>query len=358
MSLTNAAQTPGAHAGVTISDPPPEIPRDRWGRPLIVPRGGGKPKPYVRASTLGGTLEDQYGLGEWRKRVVVLGMGRRRDLFLAAKAIKTWDAHEDKKALAEIAEKAMEAAEADAAATIGTALHAMTQRLDEGETIPDLGEDRYALDAYADLMSGFVVHGMEQFVVCDEAESAGTFDRLLSPRNVMIAPDGTVITPEDRLIDDLKTSATADYFGIKFAVQLAIYAHGEPYVHGEGRRSWPDGIAPRTDWGLIMHVPSGGSSAEPYWVNLRLGWELAQLAGVVRDWRKRRDLVVPAQRPTAPMDAALNSAGLLSLIAHAPGHEQCKELWRQHKSLWTAEHTKAVEARLAELTTTPSSVAS
>lgn len=355
MTLENAAASPVNPIRRREGDIPQEIPRDRWGRPKILLPGdtSGLGKAYTRASTLGGVLEDQTNLGEWKKRVVAYGMGRRRDLQLAAASVPTWDGLEDKKRLADIAEQAMQAAEAGAAATVGTALHALADRMDMGQEIPDIGEDRYALDAYAHLRSHFQVHAIEIFTVCDELEVAGTADRVLSPLGIMTAPDGTRITPEDRLIDDLKTSSTSDYFGIKFAVQLAVYARGIPYRHGVGRLDWPDGVRPRQDWALIMHVPSGGSSAQLHWVNLQLGWELAKLAVDVREWRKRKDLVLPAELPRpefAEHGVGGEQAGLMKLIEDEPAGPDLRDrliaLWSRHAREWTDQHTTAVERRL------------
>jgi hypothetical protein len=342
MSLENAAQSPANPLHRRAGDIPENVPRDRWGRPEIMLPGGGS-KAYTRASTLGGALEDQTNLGEWKKRVVAYGLARRRDLVLAAASCESWDHPDDKKRLADIAEQAMQFAEAGAAATIGTALHALTDRLDRGQDIPDVGEHRFALDAYRATMRHFTVHAIEQFIVCDPLETAGTTDRVLSPRGIMTAPDGTKITPEDRLIGDTKTAATDFFFGIKFCVQMAVYGYGVPYQHGKGRLDWPDGIAPRTDWGLIMHVPSGGSSARPYWVNLTLGWELAQLSVQVREWRKRKDLVVAAELPLDLLD-------LIESQPAGPGMRPAFEmLWSQYEptGLWTVEHTEAVKRRLA-----------
>lgn len=355
MSLENAAAGPANPRHRREGDIPEAIPRDRWGRPKIMLPGdtSGLGKAYTRASTLGGVLEDQTNLGEWKKRVVAYGLARRRDLILAAASCETWDGLDDKRRLAEIAEQAMQSAEAGAAATIGTALHALADRLDMGQEIPDIGEDRYALDAYAQLRSHFTVHAIEIFTVCDELEVAGTADRVLSPLGIMTAPDGTKIRPEDRLIDDLKTSSTADYFGIKFGVQEAVYSRGTPYEHGKGRLDWPDGIRPRQDWGLIMHVPSGGSSAQLYWVNLQLGWELARLAVSVREWRKRKDLVVPAElpRPEFVEHGDISpQIGLMKLIQTEPAgpdlRDRLSALWSQNARVWTDQHTQAVKARL------------
>lgn len=380
MALVKADQTPGLPKKKPgdVTDSAGVILRDRWSRPLIVPAAGRPAKPYTRASTLGSTLEDQSNIGEWKKRVVAFGLARRRDLILAAASVPSWEGPQNKKQLSEIAEQAMQAAEANAAATIGTALHALTDRLDRGEPIPDVGDDQRALDAYAQLMRGFRVHAIELFLACDELEVAGTTDRVLSPREVMTAPDGTRITPDDRLISDTKTAATSDFFGIKFAVQLGGgYANGEPYIGGEDleiraaqeaaginpytmkamlervrgeRPGWPDGIAPRTDWGWIVHVPSGGSTATLHWVNLTLGWELAKLAVQVREWRKRKDLVVPAAPPRVPLSPALANGGLMSLIDAEPDGPDLRErllrLWSQHSKAWTPAHTARVTERL------------
>jgi hypothetical protein len=352
MALVKAQQTPPNPTHRRQGEPPVEMPRDRYGRPLVLPPDGGKPRPYTRASTLGGTLEDQTNLGEWKKRVVAYGLARRRDLILAAASIATWDGPTDKRALADIAEQAMQHAEAGAAAMIGTALHALTERIDRGEPIPDVGEDRHALNAYTDLMRNFTVHAIEAFGVCDEHEVAGTFDRLLSPKTEMTAPDGRVIGPDDAIVGDIKTAATNAFFGIKFAVQLAEYSHSVPYHPERGRGEWPTGRGPSQDWGLIIHVPSGGNTADLYWVDLRAGRQLSDLAVTVREWRKRKGLVVAAPTPRSQMDAGLNGAGLASLIAAVPDGPDARDrflaLRAQHLSQWNDSHTAEVKRRLGQ----------
>jgi hypothetical protein len=199
-------------------------------------------------------------------------------------------------------------------------------------------------------------------------ECAGTFDRLITPRGKMVAPDGTVYGPDGPpLIMDLKTSGTSDYFGIKFCVQLAVYAGGVPYTHDGGRGLWPD-TAPSDRWGLILHLPSGGDLAEWHWVDLERGHELAQLAVAVRDWRKRKDLVVPAVPPNRPEIHAVAAAPkaaetaevaepvadpdpLLRSIATAASEDELEELWEQNEEIWTDAHTAAANQRLAELGT-------
>lgn len=351
MPPVRAGANPSNPTGKTAGEPPPEIPRDQWGRPLIKKPTGGGTTAYTRASTLGGTLEDQYNLGIWRGQQVAFGMSRSRPLQLAAAAIETADGELDKKALREVAEKAMEVAESSAKATIGTALHALSEQLDRGKKIPDIGPDQATLDAYASVISHFTIHGIEEFVVCDDHRVAGTFDRLVSPVGEMRAPDGTLFTANSRLVLDLKTSSTADYFGIKFAVQLAEYAHAVPYTHSGGRGMWPDGIAPDTSWGLILHVPSGSATANLHWVDLDSGRELSDLALIVRRHRTRKDLVRPARLPEVGRREPdqVTKLGITALLRHAPDEAALKALWAAHKSEWTEDMTRMAKARQREL---------
>src|SRR5690606_1008152 len=56
------------------------VQRDRWGRPLIVPPGGGDPVAYTRVSTLAKALDDTSNLMAWKQRVTAVGLARRQDL--------------------------------------------------------------------------------------------------------------------------------------------------------------------------------------------------------------------------------------------------------------------------------------
>lgn len=346
-------------------DFPSDIPRDRWRRPLIRPADGkGGTLAYTRASTLGGTLEDQFNLGQWRMRQVAIGMSLRPDLQLAAKSIRDRNSSEGKRELDSICQRALEAAESDAKATIGTALHAIADRYDLGEALPDLGEFQGTLDAYAGVADDFTMHQIEQFVVCDDLQAAGTFDRLVSPKGTLIAPDGMRFTPDDKIVWDLKTSSTAQFFGIKFAVQLAVYAYGVPYSHERGRMLWE--TAPSSRWGLICHAASGGNEAALHWVDLHLGWQLAVLACTVRGWRKRKDLVIPHRVDEEPGNSAAaqeydpvvriaSMTGVaLQIVAelrNAMSREQMLAIRAKarEKGLWREDMDNVARARLAQL---------
>ena len=71
-----------------------EIARDRYGRPLIVPKGGGKPVAYTRATTIANSLDDPSALTAWKMRMAAIGLTVRSDLLLAISA-----AQEDKMAI-------------------------------------------------------------------------------------------------------------------------------------------------------------------------------------------------------------------------------------------------------------------
>lgn len=265
-----------------------QIPRDRWGHPLITPADGGEPEPYTRASSLGGVLEDQKFLTLWKQRMTAVGVAAREDLILSVNAHR-----DDKKQLNSLVKQAMEAAESGARATIGTSMHTYAELVDRGQD-PGYIPDRFAADlaAYRDLTEPLFEHvAIEQFCVCDELKVAGTPDRVSRLRKPMRAPTG-LLPAGSVLIVDEKTSSSMDWGGIKFAVQLAVYAHGAAYDPSSGKREpWP-GPA-RADWGLIVHCPAGSGTAALWWVNLTAGWELAKLAFQVRDARKRKDLLLP-----------------------------------------------------------------
>lgn len=396
-SMPQAAPTNPAGPRNASTDLPGDLSRDQWGRPLINPVDGGDPRAFTRASSLGGALEDQFGVSRWKMALAAYGTAIKPDLRLALAAVADPHSPQGKRDLYPLADAALEAADASAAARLGTAIHALSELVDRGDPLPPLEpEERDTLAAYARLAEHFTMHAAELFVVNDDLEAAGTFDRLLSPRpgTMLVAPDGTVLGPEDRLIGDVKTSSTANFFGIKFAVQLAVYAGGRPYrvtaaaqgkakARGE-RVDWPDGIAPNRHWGVILHVPSGGSIAEPYWVDLQLGAKAAHLAVTVREWRSRKDLVLPAglpgpdpaahdardeaaERRAAGMDAqdeidrdnaeavawvreaARTDQIIRDAIAGAGSDAACRALYARFRETWTPDHTAAVKARLAEL---------
>lgn len=246
-----------------------EIPRDGFGRPLVVPPEGGKPVAYQRCTTFIDVLSDRYNLEAWKQRQVAIGMSKRPDLVLRAGSTT------DKDVLNELCEQAMEAAGSSAAATIGTALHELTERWDRGEK-PQLPE-RYAPDifAYLGATAGMAKRDIEVFVVNDELKVGGTFDRVL-----MIGGEGYVA--------DVKTGSI-DYDTAKIGMQLAVYANSKRYTPA-GKRS---DLNVNTERGIIIHLPAGEGKCDLYWVNLKQAMVGVKLAAEVRAWRKVKATVEP-----------------------------------------------------------------
>ncbi len=263
--------------------------RDRWGRPLIVPPGGGKPIGYTRTTTVAKTLDDEGALTKWAQRMTAAGLVRRPDLLalIASRLTPGGDIPEGaKNDVNDLCDQAKEAAAASAAANMGTALHAMTELADAGAPLanipPALAPD---LAAYR-LATGPLEHlAIENFVVLDDWKVAGTFDRLVR------MPDGRT------LIADLKTGQDLAYSWRSISVQLAIYAHGVLYDDGH-RTPLPADVDLTT--ALVIHLPVGKATCTLHELDIAAGWEAFQHSMWAREWRQRRDLARPIQLSSPP----------------------------------------------------------
>jgi hypothetical protein len=264
---------------------PVEIPRDRWDRPLIVPPGGGEPVGYTRASSLGSQLEYMGNLHKRDLRYVFVNATKSPDLVLCGQSVQDPDDKAARKDLDGWVRIALEPARAKA--RIGTALHRLTEQVDQTGAIPPVGEHVPALAAYQRVMSAwFEILHSEAFLVNDELEAAGTTDRIVRLKAWMQPVDkqgnavGEPLPPGTVLAFDLKTSGTADYFGAKFCAQLKVYQGGQLYDLRTGQRSSPGDLHGR--WALILHMPAGGATAELFWVDLAVGAYAADLAREVK----------------------------------------------------------------------------
>jgi hypothetical protein len=240
--------------------------------------------------------------------------------------VDTFSRREDKDELYEIVDKAQAFAESDQAANHGTALHSVFRRIAEGETLEHLvglgaidEEDVPACEAFRDAITRFVVVFAERRVVCDEAQTAGKYDIIVSPRRPMPVTDKAgkvvaVIMPGDMICVDNKTSSSADYFGEKFTVQLWTYANGRDYDQETGERTE---VGVRKDWALILHIPSNapeGTVATWHWVDLSIGEHLVKVARSVLEGRKLGKAAITV----ADLDAEIPDEFLVS----AQGNER------------------------------------
>jgi len=283
-------------ATVTPVRPTDQVKRDRWGRYLLPHPDTGKEQTWTRATTIANTLADRYGLEQWAKRNVALGIGARRDLYAQAAAAKP----DDKTTLTRIVEQAEEAAASKAGANLGSALHRFTERIDAGEdiTVPEPWAQDVA--AYQSTMAANQVTvqpgWIEHILLLPELGIAGTCDRLCTSPQWQSAR-----------IADLKTGQDVVKYGMtEIALQLAIYAHADYWFDTETGEVKPIRESIDQTWALVMHLPVGKGTCTIYEVNIAAGWQAVQLALDVRRWRQRKDLAhiinVPAPLALIPTD--------------------------------------------------------
>jgi len=260
--------------------PSAQIKRDQYGRYRIPHPDTGKETSWTRATTLANTLADRFGLEQWSKRNVVLGLGARHDLYAQAASCKA----DDKDALNRIVKDAEEAAKSSAGANLGTALHRFTERIDAGEELTAPPPWDADVQAYKQAMQA---HGItviptwiEQVVMLADYGVAGTLDRLL------YAPGW----PGHR-IGDVKTGKDVIRYGMtEIALQLALYAHATHLFNPATGETTAVHAVIDQDTAVVMHLPVGKATCTLYQVDIAAGWQAVQLAIDVRNWRKRKDL--------------------------------------------------------------------
>jgi len=254
--------------GVSDGD---RVRRDRWGRPVINPLGGGKPEPYTRVSTLAKAISDTSALQDWKSRMTLKGAALRPDLIALAQST------DDRKALNNAAKQALEAANAQKAANVGTALHSFSELVDiEGGTLEDVPEVyRPHIAKYQEIVSaaGIQMVAAESFVVNDHLKAAGSLDRL-------------VMFDGELMVSDLKTGGALNFFAVETAMQVATYANSVLYDVDSGERN---DLPVSTTRGLLIHLPQDDlDKAGIYVLDLVEGYRLAKLAVDVRQGRKAK----------------------------------------------------------------------
>lgn len=329
---------------MTLVTPPVEIPRDRFGRPLVIPPDGGKPVAYARCTSYIDVLEDRYNLQKWFQRMVALGLSDRPDLRLAVSANR-----DDKRELDRICEAAREAAAASGAATTGSALHALTEIVDRGDTLPTLEPEAAAdLEAYRTATADLKHVHIEQFCVLDTYKVGGT-------------PDRVVEYGGERYIADIKTGSV-EWGMLKIAMQLSVYARSHTYDQATGER----GIhGASTNRGLVIHLPAGQADPTLYWVDLEAGWEAVKVARDVREQRRIKfaDLTEPFNgkpaRPSlhrqkkaeaeAAMQGEAEADRIARMIRTCATADAVREVWATHEGSWTDALTETAREHIAGL---------
>jgi hypothetical protein len=267
--------------------------RDGKSQPRIVlpePDAKGRPvvRSYARSSSWGKPLEDLNALMGWKCRVTLLGCVVKPTLVDRARAVADKDFARD--ALQAIANEALELGGAHEQANRGTAVHGLTDIVDQGrwDELGALPESiRNDLIAYRNTMDEHEANplAIETFTVQDDLRVAGTFDRLLE-----LADQPCEICSSTVYIGDLKTSRTANY-PHSWAVQLAVYANSLPYdIESRTRVSWPQ--VPCTHRAVLVHLPAHQAECTLYWINIQAGWDTALiLVPAVKEWRANKNLL-------------------------------------------------------------------
>jgi hypothetical protein len=345
---------------MTMTTVKPEIDRDRWGRPYVIPKNGGKPVPYTRCTTYVGGIEDTFKLGQWQQRQVAVGLAAHDDLLAA---VRTADL-DDREALNELCDQAKDRAGAGDSARLGTYMHAVTEAHDRGEdpgTVPppDLALPRdldYSADlaAYVTATKDLKPVLIEQITVNDALKVGGT-------------PDRVVKFNGKRYIADLKTGSI-EWSVLKIAAQLAMYARSNTYNIETGERGEHGAELHR---GIVIHLPVGEARCTLYWIDLVAGWEAVRVCSMIREQRTRtfRQLmspvpVGPIDPATIPVEPVADGDTLFSTpdddadalrrtlawaIDKAETRSRIEGLWRAHASEWSDDLTALAKQRIAAL---------
>ena len=255
----------------TISLEP--VDRDRWGRPKT------SLGTLTRASTVAKALDDQQGLMNWIARQTAIGLATSTDLIAEAATADP----DDNKRLDKVAKAAQERAKSGAGASLGTAIHSAIEMVDRGESTDHLPP---SIVADAKAATAVIAHaGMEPlaaelFVTNQELSVGGSFDSLVKGQSKAAILDFKTTAP--------KSYDVAAYGGLAWAIQLALYAHSQPYCAERGQLRWADLDLPEPNWDVAMVclITRGHAEAKLYTVDINAGWEFAKLAIAARNARK------------------------------------------------------------------------
>lgn len=303
-------------------------PRDRWGRPLLIPARGGERRWYSRASSLADYASGvKTGLEVWKRRLAVVGIARREDIaamIAALPDLETGDEKNDqitKAQLDEYIEMALEAAEASAKANWGNAVHSFTDGQSERlEHAPE--RMRADIEAYHAKLEqlGIKVLATEIFVACDSLRAAGTFDHLYG------LPDGRAV------VGDKKTGIA---HLLDAAIQMSAYSNGDIYDWTDDTRTSLFDLAESLGYefdsneGLHVHIPRGEARCEITSLDLGYGYDLAMQCSQLHraGLSEARDMLISGSEVgifLSRIEASKSRAELKEIMGFAPKNDDLK----------------------------------
>lgn len=283
-----------------------DVPREKGtGRYLLPDPQTGEIQPHSRVTTLASSLENNFIISRWTKRMIVRGMGLRADLMARAGA-----AHPDdegyNKLLDSIGDAAFEAAGGSWGSNLGTAQHAVfKQHFFQGVPIEELPEyfqgDLRAVRAALDFHGiELVQEYIERVVRCSLYGRAGRIDAIGRLR------DGTLV------IVDLKTEKDPTQYPDGKTVQLAYYANSDQMMdYGTGK--YEPMPAVHRDFALVVWCRPGSGQAQILSVPIDIGWVGARIAEQNRAWRSQKIVIAPymseANYAAVPSDISVTRDG-------------------------------------------------
>lgn len=260
--------------------------RDRWGRYLLPDPLTGEERPWTRATTISGLLDDKWNLEQWGNRMVVLGLLKRPDLIVRAKAVRDPFGYSGKRTLNGIVKDAKSAAGSESRANIGTAIHAFTEAVDRGEVVDVPAPYDRDVEVYSETMDRLgieVVPGwIERIVVNTALGIAGTLDR-------MVQVPGWDLP----CIADVKTGATVHFSEMQHAIQQAIYAYSSHVWDPDAEMLEEMPVQVDRKRALIVHLPAGEAKCDVHVLDIESGWHWANVALQVHASRKVKGMSAP-----------------------------------------------------------------
>lgn len=321
----------------------PQIPRDRYDRPMVIPPSGGGRLPYTRCTTYVGAIEDTYALDKWKQRMVARGLHDRPDLLSQVGTYRNEKDSDDKANLNRVCADALDAGGGGIAAATGTLLHSITEAVDRGQE-PEVPPHHLAdVAAYVATTEVLTATHIEQFCVLDALKIGGT-------------PDRVVRYQGKRYIADLKTGSI-NYGHLKIAAQLAVYARSLTYDVATDERGEHGADQSR---GIVIHLPAGTGECRLYWCNLDVGWEAVKVCRDVREMRGHRFAQVMAPLLDHPALTVVQNEidlpgvekrqpSLAEQIVLAPTADEVRNLWQANQAVWTDELTAIAQRHVQAL---------
>ena len=252
---------------------PPGPPRDRNGRYLIPDPETGKPRSWMRATTLAKTLDDPHNLTLWKCRMVAQGVADRPSIAAGITA-----AQGDRHQINTLVDQALEAAGANEKRELGTHLHRLLELVDTGQLDPNQVPDPWRKDVAAYQRA---LRRNSLTVNPDMCELV----LLNAPLGVAGMVDNIYTDHEGQLV--VGDKKTGGYIGwLSFAMQFAIYATAT-HIYNPATDQLTEAPAFRQDHTLMVHVPAGAGTCVIEPLSVPVGYDAVLMALEIRRTRAK-----------------------------------------------------------------------